>query len=102
MRWARAVDGGVPNTIVAISPDGRLVVYSGRAGDATALWLRSSVRSMTPGQLPGTEGGISPFWSPDSASIGFFADRKLKRLDLEWSRYTLTRIPPARCAGDVG
>ena len=81
VRWARAVDGGVPNTLVAISPDGRLVVYSGRAGDVTALWLRSFAFDEA-WQLPGTEGGISPFWSPDSGSIGFFADRMLKRLDL--------------------
>ena len=81
VRWARAVDGGVPNTILAISPDGRVVVFSGRSGDATALWLRS-LTSDDSWQLPGTEGGISPFWSPDGGSIGFFADRKLKRLDL--------------------
>jgi serine/threonine protein kinase len=81
VRWARAVDAGVPNTILAISPDGRLVVFSGRAGDVTALWLRP-LTSGDAWQLPGTEGGISPFWSPDSGSIGFFADRKLKRLDL--------------------
>ena len=81
VRWARAVDSGVPNTILAISPDGRLVVFSGRAGDVTALWLRSLAFDDA-WRLPGTEGGISPFWSPDSASIGFFADRKLKRLDL--------------------
>ena len=81
MRWARVVDNGVPNTIVAFSPDGQFVVYSGRDGDVTALWLRSFTLDET-WQLPGTEGGISPFWSPDSASIGFFADRKLKRLDL--------------------
>jgi serine/threonine protein kinase len=79
--WAPAVDSGVPNTILALSPDGRLVVYSGRAGGVTALWLRSFMFDDA-WQLPGTEGGISPFWSPDSASIGFFADRKLKRLDL--------------------
>ena len=81
VRWAPAVDSGVPNTILAISPDGRLVVYSGRAGGVTALWLRSLTFDDA-WKLPGTEGGISPFWSPDSASIGFFADRKLKRLDL--------------------
>jgi serine/threonine-protein kinase len=81
MTWARAVDSGVPNTILAISPDGRLVVFSGRDGDETALWLRSFTLGDT-WRLPGTEGGISPFWSPDGASIGFFADRKLKRLDL--------------------
>jgi hypothetical protein len=81
VRWAPAVAGGVPNTIVAVSPDGRLVVFSGRAGNQTALWLRS-LASDAVWQLPGTDGGISPFWSPDSSSIGFFADRQLKRLDL--------------------
>jgi eukaryotic-like serine/threonine-protein kinase len=82
VRWARAVEAGVPNTIVAISPDGRLVVYSGRSEDVTSLWLHSFALDQA-WQLRGTEGGISPFWSPDSASIGFFADRKLKRLDLD-------------------
>ena len=81
LRWAPAVVSGVPNTILAFSPDGRLIVFSARAGDVTALWLRSLVSDEV-WQLPGTEGGISPFWSPDSASIGFFASQKLKRLDL--------------------
>ena len=81
VRWARAIDNTVPNTVVAMSPDGRLIVYSGSAGGVTRLWLRSLPLGDT-FPLHGTEGGISPFWSPDSASIGFFADRKLKRLDL--------------------
>ncbi len=82
LRWARAVDDGVPNTLLAMSPDGRLVVYSARDdGDDTALWLRSLALDAE-WQLPGTEGGVSPFWSPDGGSIGFFADRQLKRLDL--------------------
>ena len=32
--------------------------------------------------LPGTEGAISPFWSPDGLSLAFFAERKLMRIDL--------------------
>ena len=32
--------------------------------------------------LPGTEGAIFPFWSPDGRSLGFFADGKLKTIDL--------------------
>ena len=82
VRWAPAVNSGVPNTTLAISPDGRLLVFSGRAGDVTALWLRSLALDEV-WKLPGTEGGISPFWSPDSGSIGFFANQKLKRLDLD-------------------
>jgi serine/threonine-protein kinase len=98
VRWARPVVSGVPNTILAISPDGRLVVFSGRTRDATALWLQSLTFDEA-WQLPGTEGGISPFWSPDSTSIGFFADRKLKRLDLNGlgirSRDSRRLAPPA-------
>ena len=82
MRWPPAVEDGVPNTILAISPDGRRVVFSARTEEGTALWIRSLAIDDAR-QLPGTEGGISPFWSPDSASIGFFADRKLKRLDVD-------------------
>jgi serine/threonine-protein kinase len=77
--WPRAADG--PNTLLAVSPDGRRVVFSARFDDDRTLWLRS----LTTGelvQLPRTDGGVSPFWSPDSSSIGFFADRKLKRLDV--------------------
>jgi serine/threonine protein kinase len=82
VRWAHAVDDNVPNTILAMSPDGRLLVYSGEIGDERALWLQS-LTSEDVWQLPGTEGAISPFWSPDSTSIGFFADRMLKRVDLD-------------------
>jgi Tol biopolymer transport system component len=32
--------------------------------------------------LAGTDGAGSPFWSPDSRSVGFFAGGKLKRLDI--------------------
>ena len=81
VRWPRAVEDGVPNTILALSPDGRRVVFSARTEEGTSLWIRSLAIDDAR-QLPGTEGGISPFWSPDSASIGFFADRKLKRLDV--------------------
>ena len=79
MTWARAADG--PNTVLALSPDGRRVVFSARLGDERALWLRSLATDDLV-RLPGTEEGVSPFWSPDSSSIGFFADGTLKTLDV--------------------
>jgi hypothetical protein len=32
--------------------------------------------------MPGTEGAQYPFWAPDSRSIGFFAEGKLRRIDI--------------------
>jgi hypothetical protein len=79
MTWARAAEG--PNTVLAISPDGRRVVFSARLAGERALWLRSiATDDLVP--LPGTEDGVSPFWSPDSSSIGFFAHGRLRRLDV--------------------
>ena len=45
------------------------------------LWLRSLATAKAQ-PLPGTEGAVSPFWSPDGRSIGFFADGALKRLNV--------------------
>jgi Tol biopolymer transport system component len=67
----------------AISPDGRRIVFiAAMSNDPQRLWLRA-LDSLTPRPLEGTDGAIAPFWSPDSRSIAFFADGKLKRLDLD-------------------
>jgi Tol biopolymer transport system component len=80
------VDAGPTNDVVsmAISPDGRKLVYVAAAGNLHQLWLRS-LDSDRVQPLPGTEGATLPFpfWSPDSKSIGFFSDGELKRLDLD-------------------
>jgi serine/threonine protein kinase/Tol biopolymer transport system component len=67
----------------AISPDGRKVVYEAvsNANNKDQLWLRR-LESENAQPLAGTEGASQPFWSPDSKSVGFFADGKLKRIDL--------------------
>jgi eukaryotic-like serine/threonine-protein kinase len=65
----------------AVSPDGRQIAFVARGDGASRLWVRS-LASTAPQPLPGTEGATGPFWSPDSRSIGFFASRTLKRIDL--------------------
>jgi Tol biopolymer transport system component len=66
-------------TNMAISPDGRHLAFVASSQGRRQIWLRDlDVVSARP--LEGTDGGSSPFWSPDSRSLGFFADRKLKRL----------------------
>ena len=75
--WLLAGDaftGGAPS--FAISPDGRHVVAVAFSRGLSMLWVRSI--TMPPWRrLEGTEGASSPFWSPDSQSIGFFASEKL-------------------------
>jgi eukaryotic-like serine/threonine-protein kinase len=65
-----------------ISPDGRRAVLVVRdTAGRQSLWLRP-LDSLDAQQLAGTEGGVSPFWSPDGRSIGFIAAGKLKKLDI--------------------
>jgi Tol biopolymer transport system component len=66
---------------LAISPDGKRMVFGARSNGASKLWMRS-LDSPAARALDGTENAQFPFWSPDSKSIGFFADRKLKRIDV--------------------
>ena len=71
----------VPNDIPAISPDGTKLVFAATADGKSGLWLRS-LDALALQPLAGTEHGFGAFWSPDSLSIGFWADGKLKRSDL--------------------
>ena len=64
----------------AVSPDGRKIVFVGGTQAQRRLYLRS-LDSLETRPLEGTDGGISPFWSPDSRSLGFFANGKVQRLD---------------------
>lgn len=68
-------------TQLAVSPDGRHIVFVARATTAYQIWLRP-VATLTATPIQGTERGIFPFWSPDSRSIGFFADGKLKTVQI--------------------
>ena len=65
----------------AISPDARHLVFVAASKGQSMLWLRP-LDTTVARPLPGTEGGTNPFWSPDSASIGFFASGRIKRLAL--------------------
>ena len=66
----------------AISPDGRRIAFAaGPPNTRGRLWVRSFEASDAQ-PLPGTEGAAAPFWSPDSRFLGFFADGKLKKIDV--------------------
>ena len=67
---------------LALSPNGRTLVVAGTDGNTERLYIRTLDRSEA-SPLAGTEGGTSPFFSPDGAWVGFFADRRLKRVPVK-------------------
>ena len=92
-----APDGTTVGSI-ALSPDGRRLVFVGRKGLISRLWVRP-LDSVTAQPLVGTEGADYPFWSPDGRSLGFFADGKLKRIDVTGgAEQTLADAPNTRGA----
>jgi Tol biopolymer transport system component len=67
----------------ALSPDGKtlaLVAYV-QQENRYAIYVYEVGKSSSV-SVGGTEGATHPFWSPDGKSLGFFADGKLKRVDL--------------------
>src|SRR5215469_2701318 len=81
----------------ALSPDGRRFAFvaHGREQPNNTIWVQA-LNSPVAQQLTGTDGASSPFWSPDSRYIGFFADGKLKKIDANGGP------PQTLCDADVG
>jgi Tol biopolymer transport system component len=67
---------------LTISPNGRMATFATKEADGkTVLWLQP-LGETAARKLPGTEGAIFPFWSPDSRFLAFFADKKLEKVDV--------------------
>ena len=71
-------------TTFRLSPDGRYVAYIATGGRVIGvgqgtLWIHE-LDSLESHQISGSEGSTYPFWSPDSAFIGFFQGGKLKKV----------------------
>ncbi len=65
-----------------ISPDGQQVVFVATFEGRPRLWLRR-LDTVSARSLPGTDFAALPFWSPDGRAIGFFANQRLRRVDLD-------------------
>ena len=77
-RWSFAAQA---LTSVAMSPDGKYILFVTQAGAEPSLWIRPMDHE-SPRRISGTEGAIMGFWSPDSQSLAFAADGRLKKISL--------------------
>jgi hypothetical protein len=74
-----AFDNGFDDFVI-VSPDGQKLAFTGRSADGKRqLWVRP-LGATEAQALPDTEDAQSPFWSPDSRSLGFGARGKGGRL----------------------
>ena len=90
------------NKDVAISPDGRHLVYFGVGeGGTTQIYLRS-LDDFVDRPIPGTENSIEfTFFAPDGESLGIFQEGKLKKISLAGgSPMTLCDAPMRALSGD--
>src|SRR5580704_14453428 len=68
---------------LALSADGRMLAFvSPDPVSGANMVIVQRVGSPRISVLPGTAGASYPFWSPDDAYVGFFADGKLKKVAL--------------------
>jgi Tol biopolymer transport system component len=73
---------GFIGSALALSPDGKTMVYVGPYQNTTALFSRYLSSSQIE-LLSGTDGAYNPFFSPNGKWIGFFANDRLKKITLD-------------------
>jgi serine/threonine protein kinase len=81
-----------------ISPDGQKIAFSAVADEKNRLYVRN-LDSTEAKLLPGSDNPIEPFWSPDSRSIAYGSNGKLKRSDLASGANAQVLCDAARMTG---
>ena len=79
---------------IALSPDGTRLVYAAGSSSITSQLYVRAMDGLEARPIPGTEGAIYPFFSPDGQWIGFSAGGTLKKIALNGG-------VPVTLAGDV-
>jgi Tol biopolymer transport system component len=89
---------GAPGANLALSPDGKVLVFAAAKSGATEsqLYVRRLDQLQATG-LSGTDEARNPFFSPDGQWIGFFAGGKLKKISvIGGAAVTLCDAPAGR------
>jgi Tol biopolymer transport system component len=74
---------GIINESMRVSPDSQRVAYVAVTNGRRQVWVRS-IGALSAQPLPGTDNAANYLlgWAPDSRRLGFFADGKLKKIDI--------------------
>jgi len=72
---------GATGSTISFSPDGSRIVYVGRAPSGQRLYVRG-LDQLDPVPVPGSDGGILPFFSADGQWLGFKQDNRLVKVAL--------------------
>jgi len=93
-RW---VWQGPIRTDISLSPDGKLLVFSASpdGSEGKAMLYRRELGEDTVSAIDGTQGARTPFFSPDGKTIGFWADRQLRKVPSDGG------IPDKICNFDI-
>ena len=90
-----------PLSVPMLSPDGSFVVFSARESGGRRLFRRD-LSSFDISPIPGTEDGISPFFSPDGAWIGFVTAQAIKKVPVNGGLAQTVLKEPRVDAADWG
>ncbi len=87
-----------PNrSAIALSPDGRILVFQAASEKGVQLYQRR-LEELQATAIPGTQGADTPFFSPDGAWIGFQAAGELRKVPVSGGPPSpICTVPPQRC-----
>ena len=81
MQFSLAGSEGMSISQMALSPDGAWLAFvSPEENTGLPVIYLQRIDSPNAKALPGTQGASYPFWSPDAAFLGFFANGKLEKV----------------------
>jgi Tol biopolymer transport system component len=106
IRIAAPLPPGPEGRSFAISPDGQSLVFQTTVSGRTSLWVWR-INSGKHAPIRGTESsrygsgvfGANPFWSPDSRSIGYFEDGRLKTISVDGGTPKILADAPLNVGG---